>query len=199
MDRLKNVSVRLLLAVLATLSVGTALALTAADADAAPPPPPPTTEEYTLAELEQMAIDINTGKPVPMSEGARAAFARKDVVKAPKPTGGSQVMAVTGWINISASQGSYNCIIQARQNGSNWWQTRVAGGSCWALYVETYAYNHSTMADLDYYIPTNGRPIPVGQILESRSPLKICYIYVYWRDGARVFRDVVFWDGGSQF
>jgi len=103
-------------------------------------------------------------------------------------------MAVTGWINISASQGSINCVIHARQLGSNLWQTKMAAGACKSIYIETYRYGSDLMCDLDFRIPAK-----LGYVHESRCALKICYIYVYWRDSANVFRDVVFWDGGSQF
>jgi len=185
------------------LAIGVGLAAIAilgvtGPADAKPKPtPPPTVEESPVP-------DGMTRAELDAARDAAIANAIENGTGVGSSTGGTttqfETMAVTGWINISSSQGSYNCLIQARQNGSNWWQTRVASGVCKALYVETYRYNSDLMCDLDYYIPAGGATkVPVGYILESRCALKICYIYVYWRDGAGVFRDVVFWDGGSQF
>ena len=104
------------------------------------------------------------------------------------------VMATTGWINVSSSQGSYNCVIWSRQVSSYLWETKVVSGVCNNLWIETYRYNSQYMCDLD----GRGFRMPIGYVNQSRCSLKICYTYLYWRDGAGVFRDVLFMDGGGQ-
>lgn len=193
MDLLKTATVRVLLAILATLSLGMALGMTAAAA--APKPAPPVPEAPLPEGMTRAELDAARAKALAAAVEASKTQKSGAVSTTGAIPGGATTMAVTGWINISRSQGSINCNIEARQNGSNWWQTRVLPGGCRSIYIEAYVYNSQYMADLDWQIGG----LSGGRTFESRSPQKLCYIYVYWRDGANVFRDVVFWDGGSQF